>query len=151
MNYRVLANTTLDIAKGLAPIQTGNLRHNAISIRNFRKTKDGAKWVIHYSPRDAHYLEPLITGRRNKKGERVTGRRYFVEIAALNIGTFISKLDLSKSSVPKDKFTKSLSNESTSTKDDNDARKLLHLKSVDLYDKGLIKPNFANKREVYKF
>ena len=150
MNFRSVAEATLNIAKALAPMDTGNLRHNAISIKNFRRTRSGAKWVIHYSPRDANYLEPLITGRTNKAGKRVTPRRYFVEVASLNVGSYLKTIDFSKSTVPHNKFTKSARDRVLSTKEENDARKLLHLKSVDLYDAGKIKPNFSRKKEVIR-
>ena len=59
-------------------------------------------------------------------------------------------IDFSKSTVPHNKFTKSARDRVLSTKEENDARKLLHLKSVDLYDAGKIKPNFSRKKEVIR-
>lgn len=85
--YRKMAYDTHKIAQGLSPYRTGNLRHNAIFLRNFRLTKDGAEWRINYSSRNARYIDPLNYGWQTSKG-KVEGR-YFIQSAVLAISRYV--------------------------------------------------------------
>ena len=54
---------TLAIAKSFTPVDTGNLRHNAVKLRNVKNDS----WSIHYSSIDADYIEHVEEGTfRNK-------------------------------------------------------------------------------------
>lgn len=59
----IIKYRTLNMARALAPIDTGNLRYNAINIRKNNKNK----WTINYSSKQAFYIAPLQEGWTDKR------------------------------------------------------------------------------------
>lgn len=53
--------STYQIAKGMTPVDTGNLRHNAVRLRNVQSNS----WTINYDTTQASYIEPLEEGSIN--------------------------------------------------------------------------------------
>ena len=148
-HYRYIAYTTLQIAKGSTPIDTGNLRHNAIFLKDFRVNKDGATWRINYSSRNANYIDPLNYGWNKPNGGKVRGR-FFIETATLNISRYI-KGQLSTMLTKDDLYIKGqLTNNALNSFRDNvsnttnlklDERKLIYNKSVELTEQGKVTPS----------
>ncbi len=62
---------SLNIAKSLAPIDSGNLRHNAIKLL---RRKNG--FTIKYSAVDAYYIEFVEDGTKNQKAQRFIENTY---------------------------------------------------------------------------
>lgn len=58
-------NTYL-IAKGNAPVDTGNLKENAIRLTRVKENS----WTINYDTRQALYIEPLEEGSKYMEGRR---------------------------------------------------------------------------------
>jgi hypothetical protein len=68
----IIKYRTLAIAKSLAPVDTGNLRHNAISLKSVKSDS----WSINYSTYQATYLIPLVEGWTSKNGNRHYGHDF---------------------------------------------------------------------------
>ena len=62
------------IAKGLAPYDTGNLRENAIKIRDRRFDR----FTILYSASDAYYIKYVEEGTKQRKGQRFIERTFHI-------------------------------------------------------------------------
>jgi len=82
-----IKNQTLYIAKGHSPVDTGNLKYNAIRRRNSRPNS----WSITYSTSDAYYVEILEDGTLD--GKEVKGRvpRKFIARTSLEIASFLTR------------------------------------------------------------
>jgi hypothetical protein len=133
-HYRYIAYTTLQIAKGSTPIDTGNLRHNAIFLKDFRVNKDGATWRINYSSRNANYIDPLNYGWNKPNGGKVRGR-FFIETATLNISRYI------KGQLTNNALNSFRDNVSNTTDLKLEERKLIYNKSVELTEQGKVTPS----------
>lgn len=147
-HFYKIAYETWRIAQGLSPYRTGNLRHNAIFLKDFRTTKDGASWRINYSHKNAPYLEPLNRGWRTPNGRYIEGK-YFVEGAIREIGKYMTGTMSEKRKV------KLMKNAITTTGlflNDNErfARKLQHQKSVKMSEDGKVSP-LTDPKEWRKF
>ncbi|NOQ50320.1 MAG: hypothetical protein GQ557_01475 [Mycoplasmataceae bacterium] len=118
-----IKSNTLKIAKGMTPIDTGNLRHNAT---NLRKVKSNS-WTINYSSGDAYYIEILEDGVLN--GKKLKGRspRRFIERTSLEIAVYLKKHFEGK---PKSDFQNGKMRQSKETMDDNTPRRLRHFESL---------------------
>lgn len=64
--HPIIKYKTLGIAKSIVPVDTGNLKYNAIKITRNRPSK----WTINYSSKEANYLEYVNDGTRNQRGQR---------------------------------------------------------------------------------
>lgn len=71
--------STYQIAKGLAPYDTGNLRQNAIRLRNVKPNS----WTITYDTSRATYIEPLEEGSKYMEG------RHFIRLTANTIAVYL--------------------------------------------------------------
>ena len=82
-----IKNQTLYMAKGMSPIDTGNLRYNAIRKRNSKPNS----WSISYSTSDAYYIEILEDGTLD--GKEVKGRkaRKFIALTSIEIANFLTR------------------------------------------------------------
>ena len=88
--YRKMAYETWRIAQRLAPMDKGNLRYNAIFLKDFKLTKDGgAEWRINYSSRNASYIDPVNYGYTTKGGTKIKGQ-HFIMGATLNIARYMN-------------------------------------------------------------
>ena len=82
----IIKYRTLAIAKGMAPVDTGNLRHNAISLKRVKSNS----WAINYSTQRATYLEPLEEGWSNPKtGEVYQPHKGFISKTSLVVGNYV--------------------------------------------------------------
>lgn len=70
-----LKRNTLNIAKSNAPVDTGNLRQNAIT----KKSRGNLKWTINYSASQAYYVEYLNEGKPRKGGVTPHKHKGFIE------------------------------------------------------------------------
>jgi hypothetical protein len=133
-----IAYNTHKIAQGVSPYRTGNLRHNAIFLKDFNLTRDGATWRINYSSRNARYLEPLNEGWNKKGGGFVQGRK-FVESAFMNIGRYLNGM-------VSDREMRNITRTVRSTEQQNlsqaqkDARELEFHRSVKMNREGKVSP-----------
>ena len=65
----IIKYRTLAMAKSFTPIDTGNLRHNAVHLRKVKSDS----WSIAYDTSDAYYVEILEDGTLD--GAEVNGRK----------------------------------------------------------------------------
>lgn len=70
-----LKRNTLNIAKANAPVDTGNLRQNAIT----RKSRKKLEWTINYSSSQAYYVGYLNEGKPRKGGVVPHKHKGFIE------------------------------------------------------------------------
>lgn len=88
--YRKMAYETYKIAQRLAPVRTGNLRYEAIFLKDFKLLKGGgAEWRINYSSRNANYIDPVNYGWHSKAGKFIKGQ-HFIMGATLNIARYMA-------------------------------------------------------------
>ncbi len=73
---------SLIIAKSLAPIDSGNLRHNAIKLL---RHKDG--FTIKYSAVDAYYIEFVEEGTSKQRPQ------YFIERTYIALSNYFANVD----------------------------------------------------------
>jgi|LGOV01.1.fsa_nt_gb hypothetical protein len=73
--------TTFEIAKGLAPYDTGNLRHNAIRMTKIKEDS----WTINYDTQQAIYISYLEEGTETMKA------RKFIHITAMQIAVYLKR------------------------------------------------------------
>lgn len=82
----IIKYRTLAIAKALAPHDTGNLRHNAISLKRVKPSS----WTVRYSVRHANYIEPLQEGWVNRRtGEIHTPHKGFIDRTVLVVASYV--------------------------------------------------------------
>jgi hypothetical protein len=80
--------TTLQIAKGMTPYDTGNMRHNAIRLTNIKN--DG--WTIRYSTTVAPYIEPQEEGWHSPStGELHTKNKGFIKATTNEIAVYLKR------------------------------------------------------------
>lgn len=146
--WQKLAYETWRIAQGLTPYKSGNMRHNAIFLKDFRTTSDGATWRIHYSGKNANYIEPQNEGWTTPKGNVIAGKK-FVEGAMLQIGRYLQG---TLSEDRKKKFIHRAISTNNQTLNENEryARKLELHKSIALDENGNVKP-LKDPKEWRKF
>lgn len=112
VRYRSLA-----IAKGFAPVDSGNLRHNAIKLRNVRK--DG--FTIYYNANDAYYIQAVEEGIKQPAQHFV--RRTYLELAS-QLQNYMSGKPNKFNTMAKEGLTRSLR-----TAQDTDERKWRNMES----------------------
>jgi len=137
-HYRKTAYDTYKIAQGVSPYRTGNLRHNAIFLKNFNLTRDGATWNINYSSRGARYLEPLNEGWTTKSGNEIRGRK-FVESAFMSIGRYMNGM-VNKQEMNAIKKEVAKGEEYNLNQAQRDARKLEFYRSLKMNREGNVSP-----------
>ena len=132
-HYRYLAIQALKIAKGNAPVDSGNLRHNAIFLKDFHLTKDGFEFRINYSSRNANYIDPVNFGWTSPSGVFVTGK-HFIEKATIDIAQYIR-------GTLTNKRLNTLRNRVEETENLSPGRrKLIYHRSVELTEQGQVTP-----------
>ena len=120
-----LKKTILRRAKLNAPIDSGNLRHNAIKGKHWNNPN---KFTVHYSSQDAHYIEFQEEGFRHyKTGKIVAKNRHFImetyiELASMLKGYFTKGWDRPTARGFRKSELKT-----------NPLRELRHNRSLDLY------------------
>ena len=118
-----MMSDSLRIAKSLAPIDSGNLRHNAIKLLH---RKNG--FTIKYSGVDAYYIqfvEEGTNGKRKQKGQ------HFILNTYLNLVNYFANIDDNKHS---DNYNRNLIAKNTLDmevyRENPDYRRLVHMQSI---------------------
>lgn len=82
----IIKYRTLAIAKSLAPVDTGNLRHNAIKLIK----SNGNSWGIKYDTQQANYIEPLQEGSKIKGSQKRNDRhKGFIDLTVAVLSTYV--------------------------------------------------------------
>jgi hypothetical protein len=89
MNTNKIITDCHNIARGIAPKRSGNLRNNAIKITN--RTSQG--FTITYSAVDANYIQFVEEGTKNKDGSVRIHAQHFVEQTWINLSNYLNALD----------------------------------------------------------
>ncbi len=123
-----LKKRILNFCKQRAPIDTGNLRHNAIYGREW---SDKNKFRITYDTRDANYIEYLEESTfKNKDHTKMNRNKYFIQGTYLGLSWMLQKYyrdnKVKQSIIPKKNFKQS-------EIDSNPKREMVHNKSMSEY------------------
>jgi hypothetical protein len=78
-----------NIARGMAPKRSGNLRNNAIKIT--KRKSNG--FTITYSAVDANYIKFVEEGTKNKDGSVRIQAQNFIEQTWINLSNYLHALD----------------------------------------------------------
>jgi hypothetical protein len=137
----IIKYRTLAIAKASAPVDSGNLRHNAIFLTKVKMNK----WTIRHSTKQASYLIPLIEGWTNSKtGANYEGNDFIGSQSVPKIVSYlISEFDSTKKRNNTNGYLRAIGNSAQN----NAKREMNNLTSHVRYSE-LRKLGIGNEREV---
>ena len=116
-----------NIAKGLAPIDSGNLRYNAIKIKN--RTQNS--FTLNYSLTDAYYIEFLEEGTKNKDGSVKMNATHFIENTIHHLVIYLNAVAQGKQAGNINTITKArLYKDNELLQNNPDYRRFVHAKSI---------------------
>lgn len=146
---QALAQGVLDVFRREIPMESGNLRYNATTLKDYKESYEGLSFRINISSRKAHYAEWVLKGRHDKQGNLVQKPNPFIERGLLKCSDFI------KSSLGSKKYLRKkasqLRHEHRKLEVDNLLRQQRLSKSIAIDDYMQMKPGFERREtNVYK-
>jgi HK97 gp10 family phage protein len=119
INKNKVIRDSLRIAKSMSPIDSGNLRENAIKIVN--RSKNG--FTIRYSSSDAYYIDFVEYGTKYQDAQK------FIEKTYIQIATYFASVGMKQRQIA-NSAKNSLNRDNELYRDNADYRRIVHRQSI---------------------